>query len=88
MNKKLKAYLEKKIEISQKLLEGKMFYVRDSQIDCVPVPVMTVTAAKKKGLVLKRGAKMVGEWRFTLSRANGTGYGNLFLSSSFKKKEI
>lgn len=87
MNKKLKAYLEKKIEISQRLLEGKMFYVHDSQIDCVPVPVMTVTAAKKKGLVLKRGAKMVGEWRFTLSRANGTGYGNLFLSSSFKKKE-
>ena len=63
-----------------------MFYVHDSKIDCVPI--MMLTAEKKKGFVLKRGDNMVGEWRFTLSRAKGTGNGNLFLSSSFKKGKL
>lgn len=87
MNKKLKHHLEKTIYISQCLLEGKLFRVSNSEIDCVPVPVMTLRKAKQNGLELKRGAKKVGEWGFTLAHTNGSGVGYLYLASSFKKKE-
>jgi hypothetical protein len=84
MNQKLKKRLQKTIEISQCLLEGKVFCVSDSEIDYVPVPVMTRTAAKKRGLVLKRGAKPVGSWGWQIP-TGGRANGDLYLSERFKK---
>ncbi len=86
MNKKLKRHLEETIRISQKMLKGELFHVVNSEIDCCPVGVSTKTAMKKKGYILKRGAKKVGTWSFNLCTANGTGGGDLYLISSFKRK--
>lgn len=84
MNQKLKKHLEKTIYISQCILEGKVFHIDDSEIDSVPVAVMTKTAAKKKGLVLKRGAKPVGHWGWQLP-VGGRAHGDLYLAERFKK---
>lgn len=87
MDAKTKRYLELKIEICQKLLAGKIFHVKNSEIDCVPVKVMTITAAKKQGLVLKRGAKKVGTWNFQIGATSARATGDLYLAKSFKKPE-
>ncbi|WP_010365119.1 hypothetical protein [Pseudoalteromonas citrea] len=83
MNQKLKAELELKIYVCQCLIDGKKFHIDDSQRQKLPVECMTKTEAKKKGFVLKRGAKPVGEWGFQIV-TGGRGYGVLYLSSSFK----
>jgi hypothetical protein len=87
MDQKTKQYLETKIRICQCLLDGRIFHVKNSEIDCVPVEVMTKTAAKKKGLVLKRGAKKVGTWDFQLGANSARACGDLYLAKSFKKAE-
>lgn len=86
MNRKTSYNLRKMIEIAQCLLEGKVFHVLNSEVDLVPIPVMTKTAAKKKGLVLKRGAKPVGTWNFQIGSTSARANGDLFLASSFKAK--
>jgi len=86
MNQKLKRHLEKSIYISQCMLEGRPFHISDSEIDFVPVPVMTRTNAKKRGLVLKRGAKPVGHWSWQLP-VGGRAHGDLYLAKRFKKAE-
>lgn len=87
MDAKTKRYLKLKIEICQKLLAGELFHVDNSDIDCVPVKVMTKTAAKKQGLVLKRGAKRVGTWNFQIGQTSARANGDLYLAKSFKKAE-
>ncbi|MEN3159571.1 hypothetical protein ABC502_14420 [Alkalimonas sp. NCh-2] len=87
MDQKTKNYLELKIKICQALLNGVVFHVRNSEIDCVPVPVMTKTAAKKNGLVLKRGAKKVGTWDFQIGATSARGGGDLYLTKSFKRPD-
>lgn len=46
MNKQLRQRLEKTIQIAQSMLKEEEFHVSNSEIDCVPVPVTTKTAAK------------------------------------------
>lgn len=87
MDHKTKQYLETKIRICQCLLEGRIFHVKNSEIDCVPVEVMTKTAAKKKGLILKRGAKKVGTWDLQVGATSVRAGGDLYLAKSFKKAE-
>lgn len=84
MNQKTKSNLTKVIYIAQCLLDGKVFHVLNSDIDLVPLKVMTKTASKKKGLVLKRGAKKVGTWDFQLGSGSARAGGDLYLASSFK----
>jgi len=86
MNKQLRQRLEKTIQIAQSMLDGEVFHVTNSEINSVPVPVLTKTAAKKQGLILKRGAKRVGTWEFVRA-TSGRGHGDLYLESSFIKKE-
>lgn len=85
MDAKTKQFLELKIRICQCLLVGQTFHIRNSEIECVPVPVMTKTAAKKLGLELKRGAKKVGTWDFQIGATSARGGGDLYLAKSFKK---
>ncbi|SDZ95921.1 hypothetical protein [Marinobacterium iners] len=87
MNKSLRQQLEKTIQIAQAMLDGKAFHVSNSEIDCVPVPVMTQTAAKKQGLVLKRGARRVGTWGVRVAYGIASVKGDLYLASSFKPQE-
>lgn len=87
MNQKLRQRLEKTIHIAQTMLDGESFHVSNSDIDCVPVPVMTRTAAAKKGLVLKRGAKRVGTWGVRVGYGAADAKGDLYLETSFKHKD-
>lgn len=87
MDAKTKQYLEMQIRICQCLLAGQTFHVRNSEIECVPVKVLTKTAAQKKGLVLKRGAKKVGTWDFQIGATSARGGGDLYLAKSFKKPD-
>lgn len=86
MNQRLKRKLEKTIYIAQCMLDGKVFCVSDSEIDLVPVPVMTKSKAKKRGLVLKRGAKPVGSWGWQIPNG-GRAYGELYLADRFKRAQ-
>lgn len=85
MNQKMKKRLEKTIEIANCLLIGKHFHCADSEIQCVPVSVMTKTEAKKHGLVLKQGANPVGSMSFQLP-VGGRAHGDLYLRERFKRK--
>lgn len=85
MNKKLKHHLETAIRCAEAMLAEEPFHVTSSEINAVPVAVMTKTAAKKQGLVLKRGAKPVGTWEFRIA-TGGWGRGDLYLAESFKPK--
>lgn len=87
MNQQLRQQLEKTIQIAQSLLDGEEFYVYGVEFKCVPVPVMTKTAAAKKGLVLKRGAKRVGIWGVRVAAGAADVQGDLYLETSFKRKE-
>lgn len=87
MDAKTKQFLKLKMHICQCLIDGKTFHIRNSEIDCVPVPVMTKTAAKKQGLVLKRGAKKVGTWDFQIGATSARAGGDLYLAKSFKKPD-
>lgn len=87
MNQKLRQQLETTIRFAECLLSGQQFHVYNSEIDQIPVPVMTKTAAAKKGLVLKRGAKRVAIWDFQIGGTSARGGGDLYLASSFKPKE-
>ncbi|SIQ14550.1 hypothetical protein [Marinobacterium stanieri] len=87
MNKQLRQRLEKTIQIAQSMLKEEEFHVSNSEIDCVPVPVTTKTAAKTKRWVLKRGAKRVGTWTFQIA-TGGKAHGDLYLETSFKREAV
>lgn len=87
MNQKLRHQLETTIRFAECLLADKLFHVHNSEINLMPVTVMTKTAAAKKGLVLKRGAKRVAIWNFQIGGTSARGGGDLYLASSFKPKE-
>lgn len=88
MNKKLYADLNKTMEICIDIMQGREFHCIEAEMKCIPfyLSVMTKTAAKKKGLVLKRGAKRIGtmEWQIP---TGGKAHGDLYLGSSFKLVE-
>lgn len=88
VDKKTKEKLEKTIEICQALIDGKKIELRDGEIDCIPryLNVKSPTAAKKDGLVLKRGAMPIGEYSWQLP-AGGRAYGKLYLGARFKQKD-
>lgn len=87
MDKLLKLKLETTILYCQSILDGEAIHARAGQLDCIPkyLDVKTPTAAKRAGLVLKRGAKPVGtmEWKIP---SGGYGDGKLYLGSKFKPK--
>lgn len=87
MDKRTKEKLETTIRYCESILAGKPFHATAAQLDCIPsyLNAMTPTAAKKQGLVLKRGAKPIAsmEWKIP---AGGYGHGQLYIGSRFKVK--
>ena len=87
MNKKTRGELERSAEIIRSMAAGKMVNLTISDLKLIPAYfcVMSPTAAKRKGLVLKRNAKRVGtiEWKIP---GAGYGHGELYLGCSFKLK--
>ena len=87
MDKKTIEDLKKTITICEAIINEKSFHVTAAQLKCIPsyLQVTTITAAKKKGLVLKRGAKPIGtmEWQIP---TGGTAFGDLYIGARFKSK--
>jgi hypothetical protein len=88
MNKKLHADLNKTMDICCDIIQGREFHCTEAEMKCIPFYLfaMTKTAAKKKGLVLKRGAKRIGTMQWQIP-TGGKAYGDLYLGSSFKPVE-
>ncbi|SEQ48695.1 hypothetical protein SAMN03080615_01645 [Amphritea atlantica] len=88
MDKKTKEKLAKTIKICQALLNDEPLDLCDGEIDCIPryLDIKSPSSAKKQGLVLKRGAKPIGEYSWQLP-AGGRAYGKLYLGARFKSKE-
>lgn len=85
MNKKLNTDLLSTAELCTKIANGEPIAICKRELKYLPqyLDVKTKNAAKKHGLVLKRGAKPIGtcEWRLDVG---GYARGDLYLGSSFK----
>lgn len=88
MDKRTKEKLLLTISICQDLIEGRIFHVENSEIDCIPhyLAAKSPTAAKKQGLILKQRAKPIGTLSFN-GASRGRICGKLYLGKSFKLKQ-